>query len=128
MSPVISSSAAAVGWTSQSAERQPVPRIHVAAARMRAHALERLGERLHALEPHVAPRERPGREVDVRVREPGHDAASAEVDHLRSRERDLVHADAARNPVARDRERARDGQRGVQGADEAVFQDHARRL
>ena len=49
---------------------------------MRAHALERLREPGHALEPHVTLRERPRREVDVRVGEPGKDAPAAEVDDV----------------------------------------------
>ena len=91
---------------------------------MRPDALERLRERRHALEPHVALRERPGREVDVRVREPRDDAAPAEVDDVGRRQRGLVDADAAGDARSRDRERARDGQRLVHRAHDAVIQDH----
>jgi hypothetical protein len=45
--------------------------------------------------------------VDVGVREARDDAAAAQVDDLGRRERGLVRPDAARDPVARDRERAR---------------------
>ena len=68
-----------------SAERQPVSANPAALARMRAHKLERLFEPGCTLEPHIALRERPGGEVDVRVGEPGEDAASAEVDDVRAR-------------------------------------------
>jgi len=47
--------------------------------------------------------------VDVRVGEAGHDAAAAEVDHLRRGERGLVRADAPCDALARDRERTRGG-------------------
>ena len=49
---------------------------------------------------------RPAREVHVRVGEAGEHAAAAEVDDLGGRERGLVRADAAGDPVAGDRERA----------------------
>ena len=45
---------------------------------------------------------------------------------LGRRERGLVRADAAGDELARDRERARLRQRGVEGADRAVLEDHAR--
>ena len=69
-------------------------------------------------------RERPGREVHVRVGEAGHDDAAAEVDDLRRGERRLVHADAARDALARDRERALRRHLRVERADEAVREDH----
>jgi hypothetical protein len=69
-------------------------------------------------------RNRPGGEVDVRVGEPGEDAAAAEVDPLGPRERGLVRADAADDPLARDREAARERQRGLHRADDAVLEDH----
>jgi hypothetical protein len=47
--------------------------------------------------------------VDVRVGEPRQHAASAEIDGLGARKRRLVDADAAGDPVAGDRERARLG-------------------
>src|SRR5207244_8336220 len=68
--------------------------------------------------------ERPGREVDVRVAEPGQNAAAAEIDAVGRHERGLVRAHAAGDPVARDRQRAGDGQRRFEGADGAVFEDH----
>ena len=70
-----------------------------------AHAGERLLDRRAAVQLHLALRERPGREVDVRVGEGGEDAAAAEVHDLRARERGLVDADAARDVRAGDRER-----------------------
>jgi hypothetical protein len=70
---------------------------------------ERLVERLGSFEPHLALRQRPRREVDVRVREARQDAAPAEVDALGARERRLVGADTARDPVAGDRQRRRPG-------------------
>jgi hypothetical protein len=51
-------------------------------------------------------------------------AASAEVDSLRARERGLVRPDAACDLIARDRECARDRERGFNRADDAVLQDH----
>ena len=68
---------------------------------------DRLAERGAALEPHLALRERPRREVDVGVAEPRDDAAPAEIDALRRRQRRLVRADASRDPVTCDRERRR---------------------
>ena len=38
--------------------------------------------------------------MDVRVGEPGHDDAAAEIDHLGRGERGLVDADAAGDPLA----------------------------
>ena len=93
-----------------------------------AHALDRLLERLRPLEAHLVLRERPGDEVDVRVREARKDAAAAEIDDLRRRERRLVRADAAGDAVARDRERPRDRQRGVERPDDSVLEDHAGRI
>ena len=99
-----------------------------AASGMRANALERLGEARDTLQPHLALRERPGREVDVRVGEAGKDAAAAEIDDVRAGEDGLVRADPSRDVRARDRERPRGRQRRIHGADDAVLQDHARRL
>jgi hypothetical protein len=93
-----------------------------------ANSLERIRERPDAVEAQVTLPERPRREVDVRVREPGNDAAPAEVDDLRRRQRRLVRPDPARDAVACDRESARQRQSRVQRADRPVFQDHARRL
>ena len=97
-------------------------------ARMAPDALERLLEPRHALEPHVALRERPRRKVDVRVREPGHDTPPTEVDDVRCGEDGLVNPHAAGDPIPGDGERTRRGQRRIHGADDAVLQDHARRL
>src|SRR5204862_186843 len=80
------------------ATQQPAAGLH--AAERLADARERLVERLRVLEPHLTLRHRPRWKVDVRVREPGHDAAAAEVDALRGRKRRLVRADAAGDPFA----------------------------
>ena len=69
-------------------------------------------------------RERPRREVDVRVGEAGDDDATAEVEDLGRRERRFVDADAACDAVACDRERALGRHLRVERADEAVFEDH----
>ena len=103
---------------------QPAP----VGPRRAAGAVERLGERRAAVELDLALRERPRREVHVRVGEPGNDDAAAQVDHLRRGERRLVHADAAGDPVAGDRERALRRHRRVERADEAVLEDHSRNL
>jgi hypothetical protein len=66
--------------------------------------------------------------VDVRVGEAGEDAAPAEVDALGARERRLVRPDAAGDPVAGDRKRAGDWQRRIHRPDDAVLEDHVRRL
>ena len=95
---------------------------------MRSDALERLLERRTAFEPHVVLRQRPGREVDVRVGEAGQHATAAEVDDVRARQGGLVGADASRDPIACDRERAYGRQRRVHRANDAVLEDHARRL
>ena len=60
----------------------------------------------------------------MRVGEGGEDAAAAEVDDLGGRERRLVRPDAARDAVARDRERPGERQRRVERADDAVIEDH----
>ena len=96
--------------------------------RMRAHAVERLGEPRDAFEPYVSLCERPRGEVDVRVGEAGQDAAAPEIDDVWCGERGLVRADPARDALTGDREGPRDRQRGVHRADHAVIQDHARRL
>jgi hypothetical protein len=92
-----------------------------------ADAIERLGERPARVEPHLALCDRPRREVDVRVGEAGQHAPAAEVDDLRGGERSLVHADAARDPVSGDRERACLRKRRVERPDDAVLQDHRAR-
>jgi hypothetical protein len=89
-----------------------------------ANAVERFGERRRAVELHVALRERPGGEVHVRVGEAGEDAAAAQVDDLWARKRRLVGTDAARDPVARDREGSRERERRVHRAHDAVLEDH----
>src|SRR5438094_4425240 len=71
--------------------------------------------------------DRPRREMRVRVREPRKDAAPAEVDRLGACERGLVHADAAGDPLSGDRKGSSLGQRRVEGADDAVLEDHRRR-
>ena len=73
----------------------------------RGHARERVVQRLRALEPHLALRQRPAREVHVRVREARQDAPPAEVDPVRAGQRGLVRPDPAGDPVARDCERRR---------------------
>ena len=60
----------------------------------------------------------------MRVGEAGQHAASAEVDRLGARQRGLVHADAARDPLARDPERRDGRQRRVERADRPVAEDH----
>ena len=113
------------GVGSSPPNRQPSPRIQPPAPGAGARdERERLLDGRAALEPHLRLRERPGREVDVRVGEPGHDGAPAEVDRLGRGERRLVDADAAGDPPARDRERALRRQRRVERADEAVLEDH----
>jgi hypothetical protein len=82
-----------------------LPAQPASGTRRRAHPIERLGERRAVLQLDVAPGERPGREVDVRVGEAGQHAPSAEVDRLGARQRGLVHAYAARDPLAGDPER-----------------------
>ena len=124
-----SSSASFVGSSSQSALRQPCPRSQPAQP-MRGEALadplERLLERGRALEAHLSLGDRPAGEVDVRVGESRYDAPSAEVDDLRRGERGLVRADAAGNPVARDRQRPGERQRPIERPDRPVLEDHAR--
>ena len=124
MSPVTASSAAAVGCSAHSAERQPYPRIQLAVPWMRADSLERVCEAGRPFELHLALRERPGREVDVRVGEAGKDAAAAEIDDIRTGQRQLVRPDATRHVRAGDRERAGPRQRRIHRADDAVLEDH----
>ena len=95
---------------------------------MRAHSLERLCEARHTLELHLALGERPGREVDVRVGEARKDAAAAEIDDIRTGKRQLVRPDPARHVRPGDRERSGRRQRRIHRADDAVLEDHARRL
>ena len=77
------------------------------------------------LESHLALGERPGREVDVRVGEPGKDAAAAEVDALgaRSAVSWVPTPPAIRSPAIASAARR---QGGVEGPDDAVLEDHAR--
>ena len=84
---------------------------------VRANALERLGEPADPFELHLALRQRPGREVDVRVREAGEYAAAAEVDDVGARQRRFVGADAARDVCAGDGERACRRERRIHRAD-----------
>ena len=62
--------------------------------------------------------------MDVRVVEAGEDTATAQVDAVRAGQSGLVRADPAGDPIARDRERAGDGQRRLHRPDDAVLQDH----
>ena len=64
----------------------------------------------------------------MRIGEGGEDAAAAEVDSLRCRQSALVGADAADDPIPRDREGRRGRQRRVHRPDDAVRDDHARSL
>ena len=66
----------------------------------------------------------PRREVDVRVCEARKHAAAPEVDDLGRSERRLVRPDPAGDPTARDGQRSRDRQRGIEGANAAVVEDH----
>ena len=91
-------------------------------------ARERIVERRGAFEPDLTLRERPGGEVDVRVRESREDAAPAQVDPVRARERGLVGADPAGDALAGDREGGRFRERRVEGADDAVLEDHKARI
>ena len=105
---------------------EPTSRLHL--ARRRCHTLQRFVERRCSLQPDLALCERPGREVDVRVVQPRQDTAAAQVDPVGARERRLVGSDAARNPVAGDRERADDGQRRRHRPHDSVLEDHSRNL
>ena len=62
--------------------------------------------------------------MDMRVGKAREDDAAAEVDDLRRGERRLVHADAAGDQAARDRERALGPRRWVKRPDQAVLEDH----
>ena len=62
--------------------------------------------------------------MHVRVAEPGQDAAAAEVDPIGRGERRLVRSDPARDPLAGDRNRPRDGNRRVHRPDRPVLEDH----
>ena len=95
-------------------------------ARRVPHPGERLVERAAAVELDVGLRERPRRKVHVRVCEARHDDAPAEVDDLGGCERRLVHADAARDPPAGDRERPLGRHRRLHRPDHAVLEDHRR--
>ena len=89
-------------------------------------ARERLLERRCSFELDVSLRQRPRREVDVRVRERRQDAAAPKVDPIRGGEGRLVRPDAAGDAIPCDRECRRGRQRRVQRADDAVRDDHAR--
>ena len=86
---------------------------------------ERLGEGRGSLQLDVAPGERPRREMDVRVSEAREDAPSAQVDHVRARQCDLVRSDAAGDVRSGDGQRSRRRERRVHRADDAVLEDHA---
>src|SRR5262249_27083997 len=88
-------------------------------------AVKRLVEGRAALERELVLRERPRREVHVGVVQAGEDDAAAQVDDVGRGERGLVHSDAARDPLACDRERPLRRQLRVHRADEAVLEDHA---
>ena len=92
------------------------------------YARDRLLESRRVVELDLVLRERPEQKVDVRVGEPRQDAAAAEVDALGARERRFVRADAARDPLARDRERRRLRQRRLHRAHDAVLENHTRIL
>ena len=62
-------------------------------------------ERVSALEPDLALRERPGGEVHVGVRESGHDAAAGEVDPLRAGDRPECDVPVVDGQLARERRR-----------------------
>ena len=83
-------------------------------------ALERLGQRAAAEQPQLAARERPAREVHVRVDEARHDAAAAEVDAARASRGVGGVVEHRGDPLALDHQRRRERARRVQGA-------HARR-
>ena len=115
--PVTASRSPFVGSSSGSHRRSASPSRQPAARRPRGataspHRAGRPPRRPRPLEPNLALRQRPPGS-DVRVGEPGKNAASAQVDALRARERGLVRPDAARDPVACDRERPRHRERRV---------------
>src|SRR5947207_12131305 len=62
--------------------------------------------------------------MDMRVVEAGEDAAAAQIDDVGRRKCRLVHADAAGDPLAGERERTRNRHRRLERADDAVFEDH----
>ena len=93
-----------------------------------AHARERLVQGKRVLEPDLVLGDGPGRKVHVRqVAEAGDDAAPAQVDSLRLRQRRLVRPDATGDQVAGDRERAHDRKGRLERADDAVLEDHVDR-
>ncbi len=89
-----------------------------------ADPVERLAETRGAVEPNVGLRQRPGREVDVRIGEGREDAAAAQVDVVGSRKRRLVRPDATRDERPCERERGHRRQRPVHRSDHAVRQKH----
>ena len=101
------------------------PRRAPSASRTRASASS---SDARALEPDLALRERPGREVDVRVGEAGEDAAAAEVDPLRAR-RAPSRACRRRRRSGRRRSRAprATGSDGSSVRIDAVLEDHVDR-
>ena len=114
-----------VGAAGPVAAPPPVPADHPPAlARRAGDPGKRLLERPAAVEGNLRLRERPGGEVHVRIGEPGHDHAAAEIDDLRRGKRRLVHAHATRDPVTGDRERALGRDLRIHRANEAVFEDH----
>jgi len=99
-----------------------------AVARLAPNLVERFHERRDSVQAQIALSQRPGRKVDMGVREAWEDAAAAEVHDVRGRQRRLVRSDPTGDTVAGDRERAGDGERRIHGADDAVFEDHGPRL
>ncbi len=127
VSPVTASSASFVGCSCPVGGAPAVAADPAAAGRGRGARRARAprAERVDALEPHLALRERPGREVDVRVGEAGKDAAAAEIDAhrgwqapsraCRRRPRRASPAIASARVV---------GKRRIHRADDAVLEDH----
>ena len=65
--------------------------------------------------------------MHVRVVEPRQHDPAAQVDDLRRGERRLVHADTARDQVARDGERSLGRDLGIEGPDQSALKDHSRK-
>src|SRR4029077_1907711 len=76
-----------------------------------------------SVERDVGTRERPGREVHVGVGETGENHPAAQIDDVGRGERSLMDADAARDAVARDRERSLRRDLRVHRPDETVLED-----
>jgi hypothetical protein len=96
--------------------------------RGRGDPLERLVERRGVLEPDLALRERPGREVDVRVVEAGEDTAAPEIHPIGAREGGLVRSDTTCDPLACDRQRTGNGECRLHRPDDPVLENHPRNL